>query len=534
MIKKKFFAAVVGGILSLAVISGCGNGFDNASSATTQGANGEKRELVFVNYRDIRDLNPHLYAGEMYAQSILYDTLVSITDDGYKGCLAESWTISDDGKVYTFKISDGVRFSDGTVCDANAILANFNAIIENKERHTWLEMMNLLVGVSAPDSKTFVIELKEPYYPMLTELGCIRPFAMISPNSMIDGSTKNGVKSYIGTGPYVLKEFATDEYAIFERNEHYWGKKPEIERLVVKVIPDNQTRIMALESGEIDLIFGKNMLDADAISKYVKSDKFKVALSEPTSTRHIVLNTTNDILKDTDVRRALQHATNRKAVSEGVFYGLEQPTDTLYSKTVPYCNIDLKPYNYDPQKAESMLDAAGWKKGSDGIRERNGQKLNLNLLYNSDSVTEKTISEFLQSEYLKLGIKINIKGEEEQSYRDNMKAGNFDMVFNICWGMPYDPQSSLSAMRAPVYGDYAAQQGLADKREIDEAITKILTTTEDTERKELYKYVLTRLHEDAVYIPLTFECNKALYTNTLKGVHFGTDQYDVPFADMHF
>lgn len=221
MIKKKFFAAVVGGILSLALISGCGNGSDNASSASTQGANGEKRELVFVNYRDIRDLNPHLYAGEMYAQSILYDTLVSITDDGYKGCLAESWTISDDGKVYTFKIRDGVRFSDGTVCDANAILANFNAIIENKERHTWLEMMNLLVGVSAPDSKTFVIELKEPYYPMLTELGCIRPFAMISPNSMIDGSTKNGVKSYIGTGPYVLKEFATDEYAIFERNEHY-------------------------------------------------------------------------------------------------------------------------------------------------------------------------------------------------------------------------------------------------------------------------------------------------------------------------
>lgn len=537
--KKRFPALVLGGILALGLLSGCGqkeaaSSVSTAASEPAAAANGSAQELVFVNYRDIRDLNPHLYAGEMYAQSILYDTLVSITEDGYEGCLAESWTISEDGKIYTFKIRDGVTFSDGTVCDANAILANFNAIIENKERHTWLEMMNLLVGVSAPDDHTFVIELSEAYYPMLTELGCIRPFAMISPNCMIDGSTKDGVSGYIGTGPYVLTDFETDQYAIFERNENYWGEKPEIERIIVKVIPDNQTRIMALESGEINLIFGKNMLDADAISQYVDSDKFEVALSDPTSTRHIVLNTTNDILSDMAVRQALQHATNRTAISEGIFYGLEQPADTLYAATVPYCDVELTPYEYSAETASNMLDEAGWIMGGSGIREKDGEKLELDLLYNSDSVTEKTISEYLQSEYRKLGISLNIHGEEEQSYRDNMKAGNFDMVFNICWGMPYDPQSSLAAMRAPVYGDFAAQQGLADKKEIDQAITDILTTTDEEERQELYRFVLTRLHEDAVYIPLTFECNKALYTKDLQGVHFGTDQYDVPFSDMYF
>ena len=537
--KKRFPALVLGGILALGLLSGCGqkeaaSSVSTAASEPAAAVNGSDQELVFVNYRDIRDLNPHLYAGEMYAQSILYDTLVSITEDGYEGCLAESWTISEDGKIYTFKIRDGVTFSDGTVCDANAILANFNAIIENKDRHTWLEMMNLLVGVSAPDDHTFVIELSEAYYPMLTELGCIRPFAMISPNCMTNGSTKDGVSGYIGTGPYVLTDFETDQYAVFELNENYWGEKPEIERITVKVIPDNQTRIMALESGEIDLIFGKNMLDADAISQYVDSDKFEVALSDPTSTRHIVLNTTNEILSDTAVRQALQHATNRTAISEGIFYGLEQPADTLYEATVPYCDVELTPYEYSTETASSMLDEAGWIMGSSGIREKGGKKLELDLLYNSDSVTEKTISEYLQSEYLKLGISLNIHGEEEQSYRDNMKAGNFDMVFNICWGMPYDPQSSLAAMRAPVYGDFAAQQGLADKKEIDQAITDILTTTDEEERQELYRFVLTRLHEDAVYIPLTFECNKALYTKNLQGVHFGTDQYDVPFSDMYF
>lgn len=378
------------------------------------------------------------------------------------------------------------------------------------------------------------IDVKEAYYPMLTELGCIRPFAMISPNCMINGSTKDGVNGHIGTGPYVLTDFVTDEYAVFERNENYWGEAPAIRKITVKVIPDNQTRIMALESGEIDLIFGKNMIDADAISQYLDSDKFTVGLSDPTSTRHIVMNTTHEILGDSAVRKALQHATDRQTISDGIFYGLEQPADTLYATTVPYCNVGLKPYEYSTETAAQILDEAGWVLGSDKMRAKNGKQLALDLLYNSDSVTEKTIAEYLQSEYLKLGISMTIHGEEEQSYRDNMKAGNFDMVFNICWGMPYDPQSSLAAMRAPVYGDYAAQQGLEDKAEIDEAITKILTSTDETERQELYKSVLTNLHEDAMYLPLTYECNKALYTSALHGVHFGTDQYDVPFADMYF
>lgn len=538
MKKYKLGLWLLTGILSCSALAGCGSAEDNTvkdeQTQVEQTSDEEVDELVFVNYRDIRDLNPHLYAGEMYAQEMLYETLVNITADGYEGCLAESWEISEDGKVYTFKIREGVTFSDGEVCDAYAIKANFDAIIENKERHTWLEMMNLLVGVSAPDESTFIIELSEPYYPMLTELGVTRPFAMISPKAMKDGSTKDGVEAYIGTGPYVLKEFVTDEYAVFERNENYWGEKPEIEQITVKVIPDNQTRILALEKGEIDLIFGKNMIDADAVNKYINSSEFEVALSDPTSTRHIVLNTTNDILSDTAVRKALQHATNREAISQGIFYGLEAPADTLYATTVPYCDLELEPYAYDIDIASQMLEEAGWTIGDNGIRSKDGKALSLSLLYNSDSVTEKSIAEYLQSEYLKLGIELTITGEEEQSYRDKMKAGNFDMVFNICWGTPYDPQSSLAAMRAPVYGDYAAQLGLHDKAEIDEAISKILVSTDETQRQELYTFVLTRLHEDAVYIPLTYECNKAIYTSDLEGVTFTQTQYEVPFQDMYF
>lgn len=493
-----------------------------------------KEELVFVNFRDIRDLNPHLYAGEMYAQEMLYETLVTITEDGYKGCLAESWDISEDGRVYTFKIREGVYFSDGTICDANAIKANFDAIIENKERHTWLEMMNLLVSVDAPDSNTFVITLSAPYYPMLTELGVTRPFAIISPNAMMNGSTKDGVKEYIGTGPYVLTNFVIDEYAVFEANDNYWGEKPTIQKITVKVIPDNQTRILALEKGEIDLIYGKNMIDADAITKYADSEEIKVALSQPTSTRQLVMNTTDEILGDIEVRKALQHATNKTAIAEGIFYGLEEPADFLFSKTIPYCDVALTPYEYNLETASQLLEDAGWVVGSDGIREKAGVKLSLDMLYNSDSVTEKTIAEYLQAEYQQIGVQITINGQEEQSYRDNMKAGNFDIVFNISWGTPYDPQSSLSGMTAPVYGDYAAQLGLDNKAEIDEAIEKILVSTDETTRQQLYDFVLESLHKDALYIPLTYECNKAIYTKDLQGVTFTQSQYEVPFYNMYF
>ena len=98
-----------------------------------------------------------------------------------------------------------------------------------------------------------------------------------------------------------------------------------------------------------------------------------------------------------------------------------------------------------------------------------------------------------------------------------------------------DPQSSLAAMRAPVYGDFAAQQGLADRKKLIGQL-RILPLPQIVKRnvRNCIDSFLTRLHEDAVYIPLTFECNKALYTKDLQGVHFGTDQYDVPFSDMYF
>ncbi|MDU4962224.1 MAG: nickel ABC transporter substrate-binding protein [Sporomusaceae bacterium] len=503
--------------------------------AADEKAVADKKELVFANFRDIRDLNPHIYSGEMWAQNMLYESLVMITDKGIEPWLAEKWEISPDGKVYTFHLRKDVSFSDGEKFNAHTAKLNIDAIMANKERHTWLEMVRLLDKVEAVDEYTLRMSLTSSYYPMLTELAVTRPFRFISPKSMKDGQTKNGVTSFVGTGPWVLSEHKTDQYAVFTVNPNYWGTKPKLSKVTMKVIPDNQTRVLALQRGEIDLIFGKNMIDADSFIQLSKDNKFATIMSQPSSTRMLLMNTTSGALKDLKVRQAMEHAVNKQGISEGIFNGSESVADTLLAKTVPYSNLDLKPYAYDQARAAQLLEEAGWKK-VDGqqYRQKDGQPLVIKVHYNSNSALERTISEYMQSGVAPLGIKLEITGEEEQSYRDRQKAGNFDIIFNISWGTPYDPQSSLAGMKLPVYGDYLAQQGMKDKKALDKAITDVLISTDETKRQELYKYILTSLHEEAVYIPLTYERNRAVYVKGLQGVSFNPSQFEIPFEKMYF
>lgn len=544
---KQKLSMILASTLLLGLMASCSSSDDgtstNASNSGTAGSTGVtssseapegKDTLVFANFRDIRDPQPHLYAGEMWMQEMLYETLVSVEESGIEPCLAESWDISPDGLVYTFNIREGMVFSDGYVLDAYAIELNFDAIWDNIERHVWLASVEWIEGYEAVDEHTFVITLSAPYYPLLTELGVTRPFAMCSPNVMIDGTTKDGVTEYIGSGPYKMIDHKEDEYATYTVNELYWGEIPEIENIHMVVIPDNQTRVMALEKGEVDIIYGAEVLDVDTLYAYGDKDGFVALTSDPLSTRQIILNAENPILTDLNVRLALTHATDKEMISEGIFYGMEEPADFLYSPSAPYADVGLEPYAFDTDLAISLLEESGWMEGSDGIREKDGQRLALKILYDIDMVTGKIISEFLQSEYKKIGVELTLEGLERQTYFDALKAGSFDISFNIAWGSPYDPESSLAAMLGPVYGDYAAQLSLPNKTELDQAIRDVFITVDEGERQELYDFIFHTLHDSAIYIPLTYENNKALYADYVGNVTFKPSQYTVPFWDMYF
>lgn len=516
------------------VCLGACSGDDNDKPVAGSTPAVDKDTVVYVNYRDLRDLNPHLYGGEMFAQNILYEALVKITDDGIKPWLAESWDISEDGRVYTFNIRKGVTFTDGHPFDAHAVKKNFDAVMDNKQRHTWLEFVRLIESMQVLDDHTFRITFTEPYFPVLIDLGAVRPFRFISPNCMRDGGTKNGVNCHVGTNSYVLKENHIDQYSVFERNESYWGEKPAIKTIVTKVVPDNQTRVLALEKGEIDLIFGTNMIDAETQINFSSKPGFSGIMSPPLGTRMILFNTRDDgALKDVAVRRSVQHAVNKEVISKSIFLGTEPPADTLMAPNVPYCNLKLKAYEYDLARATALLDEAGWVlPDGKNIREKNGTPLATTLYYDSNSVSEKNVSEFLQAELLKIGMRLDIKGEEEQSYRDRQKAGDFGMVFNISWGTPQDPQAFMAAMKLPVYGDFIAQQGLAQKPEIDRRIALALVSNDLEERQSHFTYVFTTLHEEAVYLPLTYECNRAVFKNSLKGVSFNPSRFETPLEKL--
>ena len=534
---KKLIGIISAFITANMLLVGCGS----AESSSMVDDRDEK--IVYANYRDIRDLNPHLYNGEMFAQNLLYESLVKVEDDGsISPWLAESYEVSEDGKTYVFKLREDVYFTDGTKFNAEAAKLNFDAILDNYERHSWIESVSLMKevenygkeSVEVTGEYELTIHLSKSYYPFLLELGVIRPLRFISPNCFIDGTTKNGVTDYIGTGSYYLSEHVTDEYAIFKVNEKYWGDIPDIEEIIVKVIPDSQSRVMALESGEIDLIYGATMIDSETYDKFSNLSEFETKISEPISSRVMMINTQDEILGDIRLRKALQYATDRETISKSIFLGIEDPAYTLFSSEVPYADIGLTPYEYNLEKAKELLNEAGWVEvNGQSYRQKDGQELAFTLHYSSDNVTDKTIAEFYKGELAKIGINLEIIGEEAQAHSDRAKSGNFDIIFNESWGKPYDPQSFLASMwEASVHGDYEAQKGLKEKEQIDEAILNALEATTEEERQEYYTYVLETLHEEAVYIPLTYETNRAIYSNKIKNVTFGQSQYEVTFADM--
>lgn len=134
--------------IALLLFTACGKKEASGEIAETE------RVLTFANFRDIRDLNPHLYSGELYAQNMLFEGLIKIDTDGsFKPWLAESWTISEDGKTYVFKLREDVSFSDGEKFNAEAAKANFEAILSNLDRHGWLESVKLMDAVNKAGGK---------------------------------------------------------------------------------------------------------------------------------------------------------------------------------------------------------------------------------------------------------------------------------------------------------------------------------------------------------------------------------------------
>ncbi|UUE11299.1 nickel ABC transporter substrate-binding protein [Dickeya zeae] len=494
-------------------------------------------QLVYASTKDIRDINPHLYAGEMAAQNMVFESLVINTPEGVKPWLAESWTISPDGKQYIFTLRHGVRFTDGEPFTADAVKRNIDAVLDNYQRHAWLELVQQIDKVTVLDSHRVEITLKHPYYPTLIELGLTRPFRFVSPKAFINGKTKEGISGYVGTGPWVLAEHKPNQYARFVVNPDYWGRRPHLDSVLWRVMPDQQSMLMALQKESVQLIFGADgdMLDMDSFAALEASGKYRTLISPPVASRALVLNSGRPITGDKAVRQALQYVIDKTAIASGVMGNTESVADTLLSRRVPYCDIDLPVYRFNPQQASALLDAAGWHlTAGKTVREKDGKALVLMLSYNRNNAAEREIAELIQGDFKNIGVQLTILGEEKQAFLDRQKSGDFDLQYSLSWGTPYDPASYISSFRIPAHADYQAQKGLRRKAEIDTLIGDILLTPDEKQRQARYTQLFTLLTEEAVYIPLTYSRTKAIYAPTLKGVSFNASQYEIPFENMSF
>src|SRR5690606_6039181 len=200
------------------------------------------------------------------------------------------WKTSADGKTWVFTLRDDVTFSNGEAFNAQAAAENFRAVLDNRQRHAWLELTNQISDVKALSKTELQITLKSAYYTFLQELALPRPFRFIAPSQFKNNETMNGIKAPVGTGPWVLKASKLNQYDVLVRNDHYWGEKPAIRQITIKVIPDPTTRAVAFETGDIDLLYGnEGLLPLDTFARFSQNPAIRTQLSQPIETVMLAL-----------------------------------------------------------------------------------------------------------------------------------------------------------------------------------------------------------------------------------------------------
>lgn len=522
-------------LASIALLAGCGDG-----NAEKNGTTNKVEELAIAVARDITDMNPHLYLGSTSAQGMVYETLIENTREGFKPMLAESWEISDDGKVYTFHLRKDVAFHDGEPFNAEAVKKNIDAVQGNLNKHSWIKLSTKIVSCNVVDEYTVQLVLSEPYYPTLAELSMTRPYTFVSPKHFINGHTKDGISGYSGTGPYILTEHKLEQFAVFEANEHYWKGEPKVKSITMKVLPAGETTFMALQKGEVNFVYtddwGVDSLDVEAMNRLADSGKYQIVRSEPMNTKMIVANSrkTDSPVHETAVREAIWYSIDRETISKQIFQDSETPANALFSKNVPYANIKLQKRDYDLDEAKKLLDEAGWilETGSE-VRVKAGNHLTMKLYYNTSSSSQKAQAELIQHTLVKIGVQLELVGEESSSIENRRLTGNYDLLFDQTWGLAYDPQSTMAAFTSNS-SYYYATSGIKKADELYQNIEEVMVSVDEETRKALYEDILTIVHDEAVFIPITNGKLTVIKPVNLQGLFFKQTQYELPFELLYF
>jgi peptide/nickel transport system substrate-binding protein len=429
--------------------------------------------------------------------------------------LAESWTVSDDGLTWTFKLRKGVKFHDGTPFDAQAVYDSFARIIDKDHPFygygKW-KYLSLSLGqvseIRIIDDYTVALVTKKPYAPLLNNLA-LWLCPIVSPAAMAKYKDQIGLNP-VGTGPFKFVKWVKDDQIILERNDEYWGEKAKVDKIVLKSIPEPSARLMALQSGTVDIA---DDLDPDSINLVKKDTNLAVIERPSVNVGYLALNTEKPALKDVRVRRAISHAIDKDTLIKTIFQGLAVPAKNPFAPSIWGYNDAIEPYDYNPTKAKALLEEAGFDKNM----ELELWAMPVSRAYMPEPV--KT-AELIQAYLAAVGLKAKIVRHDWGTYLSKTANGEHDMCMLGWLGGNADPDNFLygllSADTAKTPG--AANVALWKNEEFTELCLKAQKTFDKAERTKLYLRAQEIFHQDAPWVPLAHSTIVRCYNKRLHDV----------------
>ncbi|MGE0725503.1 MAG: ABC transporter substrate-binding protein [Alphaproteobacteria bacterium] len=454
---------------------------------------------------------------------LIADTLVALDWDlkTVKPLLAKSWSVSPDGKTYTFDLRDDVRFCDGRPLVADDVVFTIKRWVDPETKSPVRGRAGKVKDIRAKDAHTVEYELDEPYGELLFQL--TQYFASIVDRNQVAALGADfGVKGFNGTGPYCWDHWIPRQEFAMKRNPHYkWGPDlyqnrgpAHIERLVWKIVPEDSTRIAALQTGQIHIT---QYLPYIALGQAMKAPSLKVATAESYLwTWYIGFKIDRELMSDIRIRQAINHAVDKETLAKTVWFGHATPAFTPVSPDTPDFNpktLDLI-LRFDPDKANRLLDEAGWKMGSDGFRWKDGKKL-APVHYANNASPGRQVIEAVQGYLRKVGIDLQVNMFDGTVVWGKLGTQEFD-TFSMSYpyvsvGDAYNLYFRSAATPTPNRMNWKNPR-------TDELLAKGAAALTDAERRQYHDEVQMQIQGAVLWLPIIHEQLFLAATNRLDGL----------------
>jgi len=435
--------------------------------------------------------------------------------------LASGYEVSDDGLTYTFSLRSGVTFHDGTPFDADAVKYNFERKIELR-LPTWDTIPWDTIEVVDP--LTLRVTLRNPA-PHIINVLMSKTWSMYSPTHA-EAVGPDGVRiEGVGTGPFMQRDFRPNEVLHLVRNPNYWQEGlPYLDEVIFRVIPDPNTRAALLESGDVDMALG---LPVPVTLRLQSNPRFEV-LSEVSGRQYyIALNNYLAPTNDVRVRQAINHAVDKEGIIMAVFLGVGATVaESVYLTPTSTGYAPVGVYEYDPERAEALLDEAGWTVGPDGVRVKDGERLRIGLYTRRGAVTgDFEIAELVQGMLAEVGIEVDLQVFESASFVPNVtvpkEESTYHMVNLTVGTVTGDAEYIVSTFyRCDSAAPRLFNRAYFCNDEVDRLSDLSRTMGSMDERNEVYRDIFELVFADAPILQLVNAIEFVPISSRLQGVYF--------------